>query len=391
MRPEFPRPPRPPRRRKPVKIDLPPRVILMGIASIVAVVFLISGIFTCYDYVNPGEVAVIKNNLTGTEDLKIESGMVFHLPWGITDVFKLDRTVQVFRMTRHRGKGDRPGPDNVKIKVADGSNIEVDVEVIYQIIPTEAPAIIKHVGKGEAFKNKMIRSYARAVIREMYGKLTLEEISDPSKRAAQNVLVTESMNADLRPFGIEVTLINTTNFVFNSEYEKLVKLKKSTAQEYLNQAAAQEQALKEQETLIAQANRKKNNALIEARGKARKRLVEAENQAKQLVARAKGEAYAMKKEGQRKFSVATADAQAIEAEGLARAEGIAQLAAAYAAGGLGLVKEALAKKYMGTRIEGRPFSLSERIERLEVERRDGAIAAPKTVPASRPPRGSKER
>ncbi len=213
----------------------------------------------------------------------------------------------------------------------------------------------------------MIRSYARAMIREKYGIFTLEEVANPAMRTKQNSLVKNALNEALRPFGTEVTLVNTTNFVFNPQYETLVKEKKAATQRFINQTAAQEQAQKEQETQVAQAEREKNNALITAKGTASKPPVDAENEAKQRIARAEGEAYAMKLEGERDLQVAMNQAKAIEQEGLNTAAGIRKLADAYERGGLGLVKEALARKLVGTRINGRPYSLSERIERLSVD------------------------
>ena len=197
-------------------------------------------------------------------------------------------------------------------------------------------------------------------------------MSDASSRTTKNFEVQTDLNKALQEFGIEVTLLNTTNFAFNPEYERLVKEKKATAQEFANQKSAQEKAMKEQEAQVAGATREKNTALITAEGEARKNLVEANNKAKQLVFRAVGEAYAMNKEGERSYEVAINDAKAIEAEGLNMAAGIKKLAEAYSRGGIALVKEALAKKMAGRRINGKPYSLSESIERLRVDR--GAVA-----------------
>ena len=132
--------------------------------------------------------------------------------------------------------------------------------------------------------------------------------------------------------------------------------------------------------MIAAATREKNTSLIVAGGVARKRLVEAENKAKQLVIRAEGDAYAKKKEGDRNFEVASNEAQAIETEGLNTAVGIQRMAEAYKKGGSGLVKEALAKKLMGAVINGRPYSLSERIERIQVDRSGSVPAAVSGAP-----------
>jgi len=360
-------------RRRPAQ-QFPMKKVPGLVVALIFVVVTVGGLLTSWTRVEPGMVAVIKNNVTRGETVQTASGLVFHLPFGLTDVFLLNRKVQVFTMTKDVGRGDLQTRDNVKIKVADGSNVEADVEVNFKIIPVEAAHIIRRVGPDEAFKNKMIRSYTRALIREQYGLLTLEAVSDPATRTSQNVRVKEALNESLRTFGIEVTQVNTTRFVFNKEYERLVKEKKATSQEFTNQSAAQEKAQKEQEAKIASATRTKNTTIIQARGVARKRIVTVENEAKQLIARAGGQAYAKRKEGERSFEVATNEARAIEAEGLNTAQGIKRLADAYARGGVGLVKEAIARKLLGKRINGRPYSLSEKIERFEVKR-DSAIPA----------------
>lgn len=365
--------------------NIRPTNIIKFIIPAVLAGFVILAILNGHTYVKPGEVAVIKNNITGAEEVRTEEGLIIHLPLGLTDVYKLNRRVRVFKMgtpdqgptpsrRRRRNAVQAQNPDSVRVKAADGSNVEVDVLINYKIIPTQADRIIKHIGTEEALERKMIRSYTRALIREKYGTLTLEQISAPATRSQQNIEVQRSLNDAFAEFGVEVTLVNTTNFGFNKEYVRLVKEKKATAQEYTNQRAAQEKAMKEQEALIARAEREKETALIEARGVARKRIVEAENQAKQLVFRAKGEAYAKRKAGDRVFEVAKNEAQAIEKEGLNTAAGIKKLAEAYARGGIALVKETLAKKLVGRRINGRPYSLSENIERLNVQH--GASAIP---------------
>jgi membrane protease subunit HflC len=354
------------------------QINLLKVVIPVAVIIVLAAVaISGHTYLEPGEVAAIKNNITGAEEVRTESGIIIHLPLGLTDVYKLDRKVQVFTMGEQQPRRRRAhtDSDNVKIKVVDGSNVELDVVVNFKVITSKAADIIRRVGEGDAFKNKMIRSYTRALIREKYGKLKLEEVSDASLRTTKNLEVLHDLNRDLEKFGIEITLINTTNFQFNPEYEKLVKEKKATAQEFANQKAAQEKAQRVQEAEVARAEREKNNAIITARGAAKKRIVEAENRAKQLILRAGGDAYAKKKEGDRSYEVAINEAKAVEAEGLNTAQGIKKLADAYSRGGIALVKEALAKKLLGRRINGRPYSLSESIQRLSIDRAAAVPAA----------------
>ena len=77
-----------------------------------------------------------------------------------------------------------------------------------------------------------------------------------------------------------------------------------------------------------------------------KAVIEAEGLAAQTVNVASGEAYKVRLEGERLLKVAQAEAKAIEAEGLRKAEGIEKLAEAYEKGGMGLIREALAEKYV---------------------------------------------
>ncbi len=375
--------------------NIRPRKALTLIVPLILIGFGILVALDGHTYLMPEEVAVIKNNLTGAEEVRTDSGLILHLPLGLTDVYKLDRTVQSFDMKAEGSDNNRssassrfnrsrrrapasPASDNVTVKVQDGSNVELDVSIQYQIIPDDAAKIIKNIGaggEGDAFRTKLVRAFTRALIREKFGTLTLDEISDPATRTVQNQEVMRALNTAIAQFGLEVQLVNTTNFRFNSEYEKLVKQKKATAQEFTNQAAAQENARKDQEVQVARATREKETALIAAQGEARKRIVEADNRAKQLRLRAAGDAYAKKKDGDRSLAVATAEAQAIEAEGLNTAAGIKRLAEAYARGGIALVKETLAKKLAGRRINGRPYSLSEDVSRLKVEHGAAATGA----------------
>ena len=51
------------------------------------------------------------------------------------------------------------------------------------------------------------------------------------------------------------------------------------------------------------------------------------------------------------------------------------MVSAYAKGGEALLREALATKYNGRAIKGRPYTLDSNIKRLQVERRDNITDA----------------
>ena len=80
-------------------------------------------------------------------------------------------------------------------------------------------------------------------------------------------------------------------------------------------------------------------------------------------------------EGEQILASDTEEAKAIETEGRARAEGVLKMVSAYAKGGEALLREALAAKYQGRAIQGKPYTLDSNIKRLQVERRSSITDA----------------
>ncbi|MBI4576791.1 MAG: hypothetical protein HY722_11055 [Planctomycetes bacterium] len=335
---------------------------------VVAAGFLVAMVGSGYTHVAPGQVAVVVNNLTGSETLQLTPGTVIHLPLGITQVYRLDKTEKVFTMTAEPGRGDRPGLDNVRIKTKDGSNVYIDVEIRYHVDPAKAGQIVRRLGKGAELVLDVVRAYARSVIRDEFGRLSIEEVSVPATRL-EKVQVTRTRLAEaLAVWGIQVTSVSAINFAFNEQYVEMIKRRKEADQIARNQREAQLAAAKDRERALQEAGREKNVALTEEQGLQRRRLIAAEALREQMLARAQGEAVKLRKEGDRSHEVARLEAEAVRTEGLTRATGIAALARAFEKGGLALVREALARKYAGCTLSGRPYSLDSHVDRVRMER-----------------------
>ncbi len=350
-----------------LRVTVPPH--LGGVAVVIAViVFLMLAFFlTGITVVDTGEVAVIMNNITGHPRLKLTNGTVVHWPFGIAEVYKLDKRRQMIQMTGRPDRGDRPGDDSVQVKTNDGSNVNVDVEIQYEIIPDRAHEIVSRIGRGDAYRGGIVRAYARSILRDELGQLSVVDIADPSHRAMKTTQVRQRMNEQLDPYGLRIVLVTATNPVFNPEYEKMIKQRKEADQETRNERSAQETAREEQKRSIADAEREKNVAIRKFEGEMNARTIAARADAEQAVRRNEGAAYAVRKEGEQALAQARNEAAAIEAEGLARAKAVEELARAYEEGGLALVREALAEKYAGVVMQGRPYSLASEVDRLRLE------------------------
>lgn len=330
---------------------------------------------TSVDRVQPGQVAVIKNNLTGAETLRRTDGVVVHMPLGITRVYVLDQTQQPVRMTREEGVGDREGVDDVKVKTSDGTNVFFNVEFTYRINPEMARTVIENFRRGDAFKYGFMRSLVRSKVRDALGELSLQEIAEAANRQAKAQQATLRINDVVTTLGLTVESISITNPIYNPQYKAMLAERARITQKIRNQEAARITALSEKAAAEEAAWRETTTTLRLVRGEQAKRVIDAQGDADKLLKETEGKAYELRKEGDRQLEVALQEARAIEQEGLKKAEGIRLLAEAYRVGGLALVRETLAKKYTGKQIRGKPYSLESRVDRLRIETESGAAAA----------------
>ena len=326
-------------------------------------ILLASMFFTSYDTVRPGQVAVIKNNITGREAVQQTEGIILHLPWGMTDVYVLDKTQTSLVLG---------GKDSVVIKTREGANVDTNVEITFNLKPSQAAEIIRGIGMGRtgadmAKINDLLVTLVRARIRDAIGKLNLEELARPDERVVRISETCKRLNEELTQYGVEIQTVSAMDWDYDDKYEEMIRRRKEADQIFVNQGSAQETNRKKQETGIAEQNRMRSNAVAEAKGEAQKETISKEAWSLEQRAAAEGLSYKMRKEADATFIRLQNDAAGLEAELTRNAQGIQAMAEAYAKGGIGLVKEALANKYRGVRITGRPFSNDANPQRVQME------------------------
>ena len=80
--------------------------VTVGLLAILA----LSAAGSCATLVKNTEVGIIVNNITGKISLLENGGMVLHLPFGLSSVYKIDKSQRVLSLTRaHRSKENRAG------------------------------------------------------------------------------------------------------------------------------------------------------------------------------------------------------------------------------------------------------------------------------------------
>lgn len=125
------------------------------------IVILIGMSIACVVQVEPGQVGVQK--LFGKVNNNIlESGLNIINP--LVQVVMFDVRTENYTMSGVQDEGAKQGDDAIRVLTADGLEVVIDLTVLYKVIPTEAPRILKEVGTD--YRNVLVRPICRTKIRD---------------------------------------------------------------------------------------------------------------------------------------------------------------------------------------------------------------------------------
>jgi regulator of protease activity HflC (stomatin/prohibitin superfamily) len=136
---------------------LPSLVMGVGFA------LLIVGVLTkCFVQVGAGQVGVKKLFGKIQPDI-LTSGLHFVNP--LLEIEKADIRTQNYTMSGVHDEGTKSGDDGIRALTADGLEINLDLTVLYRVIPSETPRLIRETGND--YQDKIVRPIARTRIRDM--------------------------------------------------------------------------------------------------------------------------------------------------------------------------------------------------------------------------------
>jgi len=250
------------------------------------------------------------------------------------DVF--DTKLQNLEMTYSQVRGDRKSRDDLVLKTIDGNDISLDVIIAYRIDANKAPHILQYVARDDAtLRDKIVRTVARSKPRDIFGELKTEAFYVADAREAQSGKAREALQKILGPMGVVVEKVLTNDYRFNPEYQKAIEDKKVADQQVEKNKSAQHAAREEYKRKLEEARGEVNKMVADADGQYLKDKIEADvyQEQQQLLAKA------------------------IQAEGIAEANGIQEMNNALAgSGGEAIVKLRIAEAIQGKRIILLPVS-----------------------------------
>ena len=129
---------------------------------IVGLVLVLIGIITaCIIQVDAGQVGVKK--LFGKVQTDVlGSGLHFINP--LMEVEKLDIKTKNYTMSGAHDESQQSSDDAIRVLTADGLEVTIDLSVLYRVVPTDAPKLIRETGID--YEDKIVRPITRTRIRD---------------------------------------------------------------------------------------------------------------------------------------------------------------------------------------------------------------------------------
>lgn len=143
------------------KVESPAKEWSVTISILGVIVFLGGALFASLVQVEPGEVGVQK--LFGKVDNNtLESGLNMINP--LKEVVMFDIKTQNYTMSAVADEGGKLGDDAIRVLSADGLEVIIDLTVLFRVLPSEAPNILKNIGSD--YVNTIVRPVCRTKIRD---------------------------------------------------------------------------------------------------------------------------------------------------------------------------------------------------------------------------------
>src|SRR5882757_1102715 len=178
--------------RRPSSLSPYARILRLGGLAIALIGLLTARIVE----IGTGEIGVqvlygsVQNNV-------LPSGLHFINP--LVNVVHMDTKTQNYTMSAIHNEGIKEGDDAIRVLSADGLEVIIDLTVLYKVIPTAAPAILRQTGID--YTDKIVRPLARTKIRDnavYYDAVSLFS----TKRDEFQTRINKSIEDDFRRRGL---------------------------------------------------------------------------------------------------------------------------------------------------------------------------------------------
>jgi hypothetical protein len=314
--------------------------------------------------VDDSQACVVVNYITGNVEVYNTPGFKIFMPFA-AQAFLFDKSPNKFIM-----EGDRDVDSNhvskLTVRANDGSNFWFEtLEIQYRIDPMKAGIILDDSGSGTSFKSNWVKSYARSVLRDEFGRFSAEEVADPSNYNTATTSSENRLNEMLAEHGVIIMQIITPKPQFEARYEKAIEDRKVANQEVEKLKAQAIQLTRERERRLATIERDKATEYELLLGTLEADRITATKEAVKLTKNADAQKIEDSAAGLALELANKQEAEGLKVQAEKQAEGLRAQVEALALQGEILVREKLAQKFSSIKFNIIPYRRDPAPTRLE--------------------------
>ncbi len=194
--------------------------------QILGVLMALAGLSSAsFVQIDAGEVGV--QTLYGkVQNDALTSGLHFINP--LMEVTKMDVKTLNYTMSAVHDEGSKEGDDAIRVLTSDGLEVIIDLTVLYRVLPTEAPRILREIGID--YTDKVVRPIARTRIRDnavYYDAVSLYS----SKRDEFQRRIFESISSEFQKRGLVVEQLLIRNISLPQAVKASIEQKMTAEQD----------------------------------------------------------------------------------------------------------------------------------------------------------------
>jgi regulator of protease activity HflC (stomatin/prohibitin superfamily) len=146
----------------------------------------------------------------------------------LMDVLELDIKTQNYTMSGVHDEGEKDGDDAIRVLTADGLEVTIDLTVLYSLLPSEAPRLVRETGVD--YQNKIIRPLTRTKMRDNAVYFTAIDLYSTKRDVFQSKIF-KSIEDDFKKRGIILEQLLVRNITLPATVKASIEEKIKAEQE----------------------------------------------------------------------------------------------------------------------------------------------------------------
>jgi len=196
--------------------------VLKGLAFLL---FIVGVLTKSVVQINAGQIGV-KSLFGKVQNDVLGSGL--HIINPLMEITRLDIKTENYTMSGIHDEGTKSGDDAIRVLTADGLEVTIDLTVLYKLLPSEAPRLVRETG--EDYTDKIVRPLTRTKIRDNAVYYEAVELYS-SKRDEFQQRIFNSIESDFKKRGLILEQLLVRNITLPESVKATIEQKINAEQD----------------------------------------------------------------------------------------------------------------------------------------------------------------